>query len=152
MPVYIINIINIFGDVMEQSIQFRAKKGKWTVIKKINIDENTSDTEVARLLNSIDETVNKKVYEFLPFDSGKIEEIANEIYEKKKGKVKEEDITNALLKLKSPATTRKLNAITKSKEGKAIVKIILNNIVLERLGIKTRLETKLIDKYIEKNE
>lgn len=82
----------------------------------------------------------------------KIEEIANEIYEKKKGKVKEEDITNALLKLKSPATTRKLNAITKSKEGKAIVKIILNNIVLERLGIKTRLETKLIDKYMEKNE
>ncbi|WP_292460943.1 DUF2666 domain-containing protein [Methanothermococcus sp.] len=133
-----------------EKIQFRAKKGKWFVVKKMDIDENTEDIEVARLLNSIDETINKKIIEFLPFDMKKLEEIADEIYQKKKGRVKEEDIANALSKLKSPSTTRKLNSITELKEGKEILKIILNNIILERLGIKTRLDTKLIDKYMEK--
>jgi hypothetical protein len=133
-----------------EKIQFRAKKGKWFVVKKMDIDENTEDIEVARLLNSIDETINKKIIEFLPFDVKKLEEIADEIYQKKKGRVKEEDIANALAKLKSPSTTRKLNSITELKEGKEILKIILNNIILERLGIKTRLDTKLIDKYMEK--
>ena len=135
-----------------EKIQFRAKKGKWFVVKKMDIDENTKDIDVARLLTTINETVQKKIYEFLPFDLKKLEEIADEIYQKKKGRVKEEDITNALAKLKSPSTTRKLNSITESKEGKEILKIILNNIILERLGIKTRLDTKLIDKYMEKNE
>ena len=149
--------INIYGENMEkketdEKIQFRAKKGKWFVVKKMDIDENTKDIEVARLLTTINETVQKKIYEFLPFDLKKLEEIADEIYQKKKGRVKEEDITNALAKLKSPSTTRKLNSITESKEGKEILKIILNNIILERLGIKTRLDTKLIDKYMEKNE
>ena len=133
-----------------EKIQFRAKKGKWFVVKKMDIDENTKDIEVARLLTTINETVQKKIYEFLPFDLKKLEEIADEIYQKKKGRVKEEDITNALAKLKSPSTTRKLNSITESKEGKEILKIILNNMILERLGIKTRLDTKLIDKYMEK--
>ena len=133
-----------------EKIQFRAKKGKWFVVKKMDINENTEDIEIARLLNSIDETIYKKVYEFLPFDLKKLEEIADEIYQKKKGRVKEEDIANALAKLKSPSTTRKLNSITESKEGKEILKIILNNMILERLGIKTRLDTKLIDKYMEK--
>ena len=135
-----------------EKIQFRAKKGKWFVVKKIDIDENTEDIEVARLLSSIDETVQKKIREFLPFDMKKLEEIADEIYQKKKGRVKEEDIVNALLKLKSPSTTRKLNSITESKEGKEILKILLNNTILDRLGIKTRLDTKLIDKYMEKTK
>ena len=110
-----------------EKIQFRAKKGKWFVVKKMDIDENTEDIEVARLLNSIDETINKKIIEFLPFDVKKLEEIADEIYQKKKGRVKEEDIANALAKLKSPSTTRKLNSITESKEGKEILKIILKS-------------------------
>jgi hypothetical protein len=133
-----------------ERIQFRAKRGKWFVVKKMDIDETTEDIEVARLLNSIDETICKKIYEFLPFDLNKLEELADEIYQKKKGRIKEEDIAMALAKLKSPSTTRKLNNITTSKEGKEILKIILNNMVLDRLGIKTRIDTKLIDKYIEK--
>ena len=131
-------------------IYFKAKKDKWFVVKKMKITDKTEDIEVSRLLNSIDETINKKVYEYLPFDLKEIEEIADTIYVKKKGRVKEEDISKALSTLKSPATTRKLNSITDLKEGKAIAKIILTNIILERLGIITKLDTKLIDKYIEK--
>ncbi|HIP84668.1 MAG TPA: DUF2666 domain-containing protein, partial [Methanothermococcus okinawensis] len=44
-----------------------------------------------------------------------------------------------------------LKEITDSKEGVEILKVILNRMILERLGIKTRIDTKLIDKYIEKD-
>jgi hypothetical protein len=135
---------------MENKIQFIAKHNDWFVVKKMNIDDKTEAIEIARLLSSIDETVLNKLPEYLPFDMKKLEEIADEIYQKKKGRVKEEDIVNALMKLKSPSTTKKLGEITNSKEGKEILKVILNNIILERLGIKTRVDPKLIEKYIEK--
>jgi len=135
----------------KENIQFRAKKGKWFVVKKMEIDENTENIDIARMLISIDETLHKKILEHLPFDIKKLEEIADEIYQKKKGKrVKEEDIVEALKKLKSPKITKRLKEITEVKEGLEILKIILNNMVLERLGIKTNLNTKLIDKYMEK--
>ncbi|AEF96829.1 DUF2666 domain-containing protein [Methanotorris igneus] len=135
---------------MENRIQFIAKHNDWFVVKKMNIDDKTENIEIARLLSSIDETVLNKLPEYLPFDMKKLEEIADEIYQKKKGRVKEEDVVNALMKLKSPSTTKKLGEITDSKEGKEILKVILNNIILERLGIKTRVDPKLIEKYIEK--
>jgi len=115
----------------------------------MDIDENTEDIDIARMLISINETVDRKIIEYLPFDMKKLEEIADEIY-KKKGKIKNEDIVEVIKKLKSPKITRRLRKITDSKEGVEILRIILNRIVLERLGIKTRIDTKLIDRYIEK--
>jgi len=115
----------------------------------MDIDENTEDIDIARMLISINETVDRKIMEYLPFDMKKLEEIADEIY-KKKGKIKNEDIVEVIKKLKSPKITRRLRKITDSKEGVEILRIILNRIVLERLGIKTRIDTKLIDRYIEK--
>ncbi|WP_456472112.1 DUF2666 family protein [Methanocaldococcus sp.] len=135
---------------MEEKIEFLAKHKNWFVVKKLKIDDKTEDIEIARLLCSIDETVSKKFLEYLPFNLKKLEEIADEIYKKKKGRVKEEDIIEALKKLKSPAVSRKLNEITELKEGKEILKIILNNIILERLGIETKVPAKLVEKYIEK--
>ncbi|WP_131007117.1 DUF2666 domain-containing protein [Methanofervidicoccus abyssi] len=132
-----------------ENIQFRVKKGNWFVVKKMDIDENTEDIDIARMLISINETVDRKIMEYLPFDMKKLEEIADEIY-KKKGKIKNEDIVEVIKKLKSPKITRRLRKITDSKEGVEILGIILNRIVLERLGIKTRIDTKLIDRYIEK--
>ncbi|NPA62064.1 MAG: DUF2666 domain-containing protein [Methanococci archaeon] len=135
---------------MEDKIEFIAKHGKWFTVKKLKIDENVENIEIARLLASIDETVLNKIPEYLPFDIEKLNIIADEIFPKKKGRIKEEDIIEALKKLKSPATTRKLNEITTSKEGKEILKILLNGIILERLGIQTRISPKVIEKYIEK--
>ncbi|ABO35915.1 conserved hypothetical protein [Methanococcus maripaludis C5] len=136
----------------EERIQFNAKKGKWYVSKKIKIDENTSNEEIARVLASIEETLSIKIKDFLPFDMKKIGEIADEIYEKKKGRVKEEDISGALVKLKSPGTTKKLGTIDDAKEGKEILKRLLTEIVLERLGITSKIEAKMIEKYIEKSK
>ncbi|MBW9223690.1 DUF2666 family protein [Methanothermococcus sp. SCGC AD-155-E23] len=133
----------------DEGIQFRARKGNWFVVKKMEIDENTEDIDIARLLISIDETLDRKILEYLPFDMKKLEEIADEIY-KKRGRVKEEDILEAIKKLKSPRITRKLKEITESKEGVEILRVILNRMVLERLGIKTRIDTKLIERFMEK--
>jgi len=144
----VINITTTKKD--KESIQFRVKKGNWFVVKKMEIDENTENIDIARILISIEETLDRKIVEYLPFDIKKLEEIADEIY-KKKGRVKDEDIVEVIKKLKSPRITRKLKEITDSKEGVEILKIILNRMVLERLGIKTRIDTKLIDKYIEKD-
>ena len=144
----VINITTTKKD--KESIQFRVKKGNWFVVKKMEIDENTENIDIARILISIEETLDRKIVEYLPFDIKKLEEIADEIY-KKKGRVKDEDIVEVIKKLKSPRINRKLKEITDSKEGVEILKIILNRMVLERLGIKTRIDTKLIDKYIEKD-
>ncbi|MBP2173226.1 DUF2666 domain-containing protein [Methanococcus voltae] len=135
----------------EEKILFNAKKGKWYVSKKLKIDENTADVEVSRILISIEETLSKKIKEYLPFDMIQLEEIADEIYVSKKGRVKEEDISQALAKLKSPATTKKLGKLTDLKEGKDILKVILTNIILGRLGISTHVDIKTIDKFIEKS-
>jgi hypothetical protein len=135
---------------MEEKIEFIAKHGKWFAVKKMKIDENTESIEIARLLASIDESVLNKIPEYLPFDIDKLYKIADEIYQKKKGRITEEEIAEVLKKLKSPAVTRKLNEITESKEGKEILKPLLNYIILERLGIQTRISPKVIEKYIEK--
>lgn len=142
-------VISITVKREDEGIQFRARKGNWFVVKKMEIDENTEDIDIARLLISIDETLDRKILEYLPFDMKKLEEIADEIY-KKRGRVKEEDILEAIKKLKSPRITRKLKEITESKEGVEILRVILNRMVLERLGIKTRIDTKLIERFMEK--
>ncbi len=135
--------------MVDEKIEFFAKHKNWFVVKKLKIDEHIENIEIARLLNSIDETVSKKFLEYLPFDLDKLYKIADEIYIKKKGRLSEEEIAEVLKKLKSPAISRKLNEITTSKEGKEILKILLNNIILERLGFSVRVPTKLIDKYME---
>lgn len=142
-------VISITVKREDEGIQFRARKGNWFVVKKMEIDENTEDIDIARLLISIDETLDRKILEYLPFDMKKLEEIADEIY-KKRGRVKEEDILEAIKKLKSPRITRRLKEITESKEGVEILRVILNRMVLERLGIKTRIDTKLIERFMEK--
>ncbi|MCS3901928.1 DUF2666 domain-containing protein [Methanococcus voltae] len=136
----------------EEKITFNAKKGKWYVSKKLKIDEKTQDVEISRILISIEETLGKKIKDYLPFDMIQLEEIADEIYVSKKGRVKEEDISQALAKLKSPATTKKLGKLTDLKEGKDILKVVLTNIILERLGIKTHIDVKTMDKFIEKSK
>ena len=73
---------------MENKIQFIAKHNDWFVVKKMNIDDKTEAIEIARLLSSIDETVLNKLPEYLPLDMKKLDEIADEIYQKKKGGLK----------------------------------------------------------------
>lgn len=133
---------------MEDKINFLAKHGKWIAAKKIDIDENTGKIDVARLLLSVRETVNTKIFEYLDdeFDLQKIDDIVSDIVPA--GKLSEEKIAEIFKKLKSPSVTRKLEG---DKLKKEIAKQILTEKVLQKIKLRT-LDAKTIDKYIRKNE
>ena len=133
---------------MEDKINFFAKHGKWIAVKKIDIDESTEKIDVARLLISIRETVNEKIFEYFDedFDLQKIENIVSDLVPD--GKLTEEKIAEILKKLKSPSVTKKLEG---DKLKKEIAKQILTERVLQKIKLKT-LDAKTIDKYIRKKE
>ncbi|MCK4247708.1 MAG: DUF2666 family protein [Methanomicrobia archaeon] len=133
---------------MEDKINFLAKHGKWIAAKKIDIDENTEKIDVARLLLSVRETVNTKIFEYLDdeFDLQKIDDIVSDIVPA--GKLPEEKIAEIFKKLKSPSVTRKLEG---DKLKKEIAKQILTEKVLQKIKLRT-LDAKAIDKYIRKKE
>lgn len=133
---------------MEDKINFLAKHGKWIAAKKIDIDENTEKIDVARLLLSVRETVNTKIFEYLDdeFDLQKIDDIVSDIVPA--GKLSEEKIAEIFKKLKSPSVTRKLEG---DKLKKEIAKQILTEKVLQKIKLRT-LDAKAIDKYIRKKE
>ena len=133
---------------MEDKINFLAKHGKWIAAKKIDIDENTEKIDVARLLLSVRETVNTKIFEYLDdeFDLQKIDDIVSDIVPV--GKLSEEKIAEIFKKLKSPSVTRKLEG---DKLKKEIAKQILTEKILQQIKLQT-LDAKTIDKYIRKKE
>jgi len=133
---------------MEDKINFFAKHGKWIVAKKIDIDESTEKIDIARLLISIRETVNEKIFEYFDedFDLQKIENIVSDLVPNRK--LTEEKIAEILKKLKSPSVTKKLEG---DKLKKEIAKQILTERVLQKIKLKT-LDAKTIDKYIRKKE
>ena len=133
---------------MEDKINFFAKHEKWIVVKKMDIDENTEKIDIARLLISIRDTVNKKVFEYFDeeFDLQKIENIISDIVPD--GKLSEEKIAEIFKKLKSPIVTKRLEG---DKLKKEISKQILTEKVLQKIKLKT-LDAETIDKYIRKKE
>lgn len=55
-------------------IAFSAKYKNWIVIKKMSIDENTKEPEVAHILSSIRETIDRKAFELNGINTAKIDE------------------------------------------------------------------------------
>ena len=146
----------------EGQIQFLAKVKNWTCIKKGKTDAETPNVEVARILASIIDSIDKKSWDFIKddFDLKNLDEIACEIVgavpiNKKgtlglKGRVSEQKIAESLAKINSPATTKKFstqNAETKS--GKDICKAYLTYKIMDLLKVRTKLDPKLIEKYEE---
>ncbi len=144
---------------MKGEIRFEAEVGKWICIKKEKIDEDTKPIEISRLLASIHDSLDRKIWEYLKEDIKKeqLDKIAYEITEaeydekkkqwKVKGKITEEKITKALAKLNSPSTSKKIEV--KDKHLKELAKAYLTRKVLELLGFKIEADPKLIDKYLE---
>lgn len=147
---------------MSDEIVFSAKVGPWICIKKQKIEQDIKNVEVSRTLASIHESMDRKIWEFLKqdFDLESLDRIAYEITgavfdEKKKewflkGRISEQQITEALTKLRSPSTTKKITEQTKS--GKEIAKAYLTRKVLELLGFNIELNPKTVDKYLEEKQ
>ncbi|MFQ5892409.1 MAG: DUF2666 family protein [Candidatus Methanofastidiosia archaeon] len=134
---------------IKDHINFTAKHGKWIVAKKIEIDEEVEDVDIARLLISVRETFNKKIFDYLAsdFDVSRIEEVASELVPK--GRLSGQKIAEVLSKLKSGVASRKLSGSASTKEEKEVVKAILAEMVLEKLKL-AKLKPKMIEKYIDK--
>lgn len=134
--------------VMQEHINFSAKHGSWIVVKKMALDEHTADEDIARILLSIRETLNNKIYEYLgkDFDLDTLEKWAEEIVPS--GRLSEEKIAEALKTLKSPKTTKRLKELTTEKQKLEVYRGLLTELVLQRLKLNT-LQLKALEKYVD---
>ncbi|MEW6328507.1 MAG: DUF2666 family protein [Candidatus Micrarchaeota archaeon] len=57
-------------------ISFAAKYKEWISIKKMSIDESTSEPEIVHMLAGLCDTLNRKAFEFTRIDLAKIDEYA----------------------------------------------------------------------------
>jgi len=148
---------------MTDEILFSAQVGSWVCIKKGKLEADAKKVEVSRILASVHESMDRKIWDFLKedFPLEELDKIAYEITgaaynEKKKdwlveGKVKEERLSQALAKLSSPTTSRRINDVltTKTKNGPEIAKSYLSRKVIDLLGIRIELDPSIVEKYIK---
>ena len=141
-------------------ILFDAQVGNWICIKKGTIENNTADIEVSRVLASIHNSMDRKIWEYLgkEINLKELDEIAYEItgaqFDKKKkkymikGRKSEAQIAGALAKCNSPSTTKK---ITKSpnKYYLELAKSYLTRKVLDLLSVRMELDPKIVEKFVE---
>ena len=144
-------------------IVFSAQAGNWVCIKKEKPEPGAKKIELSRILASIHDSMDRKIWDFLreDFPLEELDKIAYEITgaaynEKKKewlveGKATEERLSQALAKLNSPATSRRINEVlaTKSKNGPEIAKSYLSRKVIDLLGIRIELDPSVVEKYIK---
>ena len=145
---------------MEDHVLFDAQVGKWICIKKGKIDKDTADIEVSRVLASIHDSMDRKIWEYLgkEINLKELDEIAYEItgaqFDKKKkkylvkGRKSEAQIAEALAKCNSPSTTKKMTK-SPNKHYKEIAKSYLTRKVLDLLGVRMELDPKLVEKFVE---
>ena len=126
-----------------EKVEFIGNYKGWKCYKGFEATEGKDKLDIARLLLSIRESFNEKIFEFLGqgFNLKFIQEIVDSILRDEK------TISGALYKVKSPKTTKKLSEIADLKEAKDIAKGILTEMVLERLGIE-RLTPNVLNDYL----
>ena len=148
---------------MTDEILFSAQVGNWVCIKKGKVEADAKKVEASRILASIHESMDRKIWEFLrdDFPLEELDKIAYEITgaaynEKKKdwlveGRVSEERLSQALAKLNNPGVGRRINELLKpaTKNGPEIAKSYLSRKVIDLLGLRIELDPSTVEKYIK---
>lgn len=131
---------------MPEKVEFIGNYKGWKCYKGFESLDGKEKLDIARLLLSIRESFNEKIFEYLGqgFDLNFIQGIVDSIVNEEK------TISKALYKAKSPTTIKKLSEIANIKEAKDIAKGLLTEMVLEKLGIE-RLTPDVLDKYLGQN-
>lgn len=131
---------------MPEKVEFIGNYKGWKCYKGFDTLDGKEKLDIARLLLSIRESFNEKIYEYLgnDFDLNFINGIVDSILKDEK------TISGALYKVKSPTTTKKLSEIADLKEAKDIAKGMLTEMILEKLGIE-RLTPDVLDRYLGQN-
>ncbi|KYC45684.1 MAG: hypothetical protein APG12_00727 [Candidatus Methanofastidiosum methylothiophilum] len=128
---------------LPEKVEFIGNYKGWKCYKGFESLDGKEKLDIARLLLSIRESFNEKIYQYLgqALDLEFIQGIVDSIVKDEK------TISGALYKAKSPTTTKKLSEIVEIKEAKDIAKGILTEMILEKLGIE-RLTPEVLDKYL----
>lgn len=126
-----------------EKVEFISNYKGWKCYKGFDATEEKDKLDIARLLISIRESFNEKIFDYLgqEFNIKFIGEIVDSIIRDEK------TISGALYKVKSPTTTKKLSEIVDLKEAKDITKGMLTEMVLQKLGIE-RLTPNILDDYL----
>jgi len=133
---------------MDEHINFSAKYKSWVVVKKMKVGEEIEDIDVGRILLSIRDTLNDKIYDFIgqDFDTKALEAMADELVPT--GRLKEDQIAAVLKGVRSPKTTKKLKELTDEKLKLEVYKQLYTEIVIKRLKLNM-LAIKPLDKYLD---
>ena len=120
---------------MKGNIIFDAQVGNWTSMKNEKIDDSTSNLEVARILSSIHDSMDRKIWGFIgrELDGKKLNGIADEIV-KVNGKDTAEQIAKSLSKINSPTTTKKM--AIEGKKAKEVAKTYIARRVIDKLDLR----------------
>ncbi len=141
-------------------VRFEANIRGWVAIKKMKIDEDTPLIEASRILASIHDSLDRKIWEYLKEEipTEKIDKKAYELtgatYDEKKkqwtvkGRKTEQQIAQVLAKCNS-ATALKGIKLPEVKQAKEIAKSYLTRKCLDLMGVRIELDPKLVEKYIE---
>jgi len=126
-----------------EKVEFISNYKGWKCYKGFDSTETKDKLDIARLLLSIRESFNEKIFDYLgqEFNIKFIGEIVDSIIRDEK------TISGALYKVKSPTTTKKLSEIVDLKEAKDITKGMLTEMVLQKLGIE-QLTPNVLDDYL----
>jgi hypothetical protein len=133
---------------MDEHISFSAKHKAWIAVKKTSIDENTDELDIARILISIRDSLDNKIFQYLEgdFDMKALEEKVAEIVPS--GRANEAAIASALKEAKSPKMTKFLKELTDDKNKLEVYKGLVMELVLSKLKL-AELNIKALDKYID---
>ncbi|AEH25160.1 DUF2666 family protein [Pyrococcus yayanosii] len=141
-PVEPISEVRVKLPYEEEHVNFTAKHDRWIVVKRLMIDEKTSQLDVARLLASINETAVSKIPVYARID---VKGIKNYFSTFKKVR-KEEDIK---------ALAESLEAFPAEefapKEFKGFAARHALGVALSKLGLPLDVPAKVLEKYLEKS-
>lgn len=146
---------------MVDEVKFEATIGKWVCVKKQTILPG-SLMDGARILASVHDSLDRKIWEFLKEDIPleKLDALVNEITgaaynEKKKvwelkGRKSEAQIAEALAKCNSPTITKKMSEfLPVNKYANEIAKAYLTRKTIDMLGIRIELDPEIAEKFMD---
>lgn len=140
-------------------VKFQAKIDDWVCIKKGKFDENTDDIQAAKLLASIYDSFNRKIWEYVgtEVDLEELDQIAYDVtgaeYDEDKdeyrieGRVTNDQIAEAMQAVKSKVP-RMIDI--EHDELRQVAKTYVTRKVLDLLKIRIDPNPKKLKKFVEK--
>jgi len=146
----------------DERVEFFANKGKWVVVKKLKVTEKTDELDIARFLASVNETMDRKMYEFLgtAMDLEALDAIAAECCGAEKGKkgysvkgrMSDERMQQAIAATRSVKVSKAINAVVEGKKTRDAAKSYVVRRVFDFMKFPINVSAKQVEGIIEERE